>query len=830
MRHHPFPWARLRPLGFLVLLGLSACEGDDGADGRDGVPGEPGAAAVLRETPLAPGHALCFAGGLLIESGLDRDGDGRLDEDEVEDSQALCHAPGQDDKAFERIAVFEPCRQHDPDCDTDVPAVAEIVAADDAGERLVYTDGAGGRLGFIDIQDPARPTAAGTVELPGEPTSVAVVGEWVLAAVDTGSDHAAPAGRLMVFQWTGHAPVAEHELDGQPDAVAVSPDGRWAAVVIENERDEDVNDGALPQSPPGRLLVFDLGAQDPQAWSVRAVELTGLAERFADDPEPEYVAINEANVAAVTLQENNHIVLVDLPSAAVVGHFSAGAADLVGIDATEEDPPRIDQRETLTGVLREPDGVAWIDPTHLVTANEGDLDGGARGFTVFTTDGDVVYESGAELDRLAARFGHYPEHRSANRGNEPENVAVAVYGDRRFLFVASERASLIFVYEIDDPARPRFRQVLPAAWGPEGLLPLPGRNLLVAASEEDERGTARAALTVYRYAAWTPSYPTLAAADRLDGAPIPWAALSGLAGDPWRPDRGYTVPDSAFGASRIYVVDLAARPARIVDERVLRDRYGVFAGIDPATLSAELDEAEWAALHHADLTVDLDLEGVAAAQDGGFWVVSEGAGSAGDDADPVRSVNLLLKLDPWARIEQVVALPAAENAAQRRFGFEGVVEAAGRVWVAVQRPWAGDDPARTRLYAYDPATGDWTRHFYPLDAPLSPYGGWVGVSGLARLPDGGLLVLERDNQSGPDARIKRLYRVDPAAAVPDGVLSKTLWLDLLPVLADDGRAPVPEKVEGVAVAADGAVWIVNDNDAVDDSGGETRLLRLSSAP
>jgi len=33
-------------------------------------------------------------------------------------------------------------------------------------------------------------------------------------------------------------------LAGQPDSVAVSPAGDYAAIVIENERDEDLGDGA----------------------------------------------------------------------------------------------------------------------------------------------------------------------------------------------------------------------------------------------------------------------------------------------------------------------------------------------------------------------------------------------------------------------------------------------------------------------------------------------------------------------------------------------------------------------------------------------------------
>ena len=59
-------------------------------------------------------------------------------------------------------------------------------------------------------------------------------------------------------------------------------------------------------------------------------QLTGLAERFPDDPEPEYVSINASNQAAVTLQENNHVVIVDL---------ATGGMSRIGRQAQPRIPP-----------------------------------------------------------------------------------------------------------------------------------------------------------------------------------------------------------------------------------------------------------------------------------------------------------------------------------------------------------------------------------------------------------------------------------------------------------------------------------------------------------
>ena len=52
-----------------------------------------------------------------------------------------------------------------------------------------------------------------------------------------------------------------------------------------------------------------------------------------------------------------------------------------------------------------------------------DMDGGSRGFTIFkASDNSVAYDSGNEMELWTARLGHYPDERSENKGNEPENV------------------------------------------------------------------------------------------------------------------------------------------------------------------------------------------------------------------------------------------------------------------------------------------------------------------------------------------------------------------------------------------------------------------------
>jgi len=751
-----------------------------------------------------------------------------------------CVGDAPAERSFNRIASFLVCSQLDPTCNDDTETASEIVAASEDGNTLIYTDSPLEAVGFVDLTTPAAPAGLGTLALGGEPTSVAVAGPYALIGVNTSEDFVNTSGDLEVLDIASQTIVRTIPLGGQPDAVAVSPDGSFAAIAIENERDEDLGDGAPPQFPPGFVVIVDLSG-DVVDWTATDVQLTGIAELFPEDPEPEFVDINEDNVVVVTLQENNHIVLVDAPTAMITGDFSAGTVDLMGIDVTEDDPNINDnlsiiQNESLTAVPREPDGVTWIDTNLLATADEGDLDGGSRGFTIFNTDGAVVFSSGNTNDQLTARLGHYPDARSENKGNEPENADYGLYGSDSLLIVASERSSVLFVYDVADPAAPELLQVLPAGVGPEGVLALTSRNLLIAASEDDARDDKiRSVLNIYDYSEAPPSYPTIESSDRADGSPIPWGAMSGLSADPSNPDTLWAVEDSFYGANRIFGIDISTTPAVLDTEIEIKDTNDVFANIptdDEGDDNLVFSSSDLAALINMDKTVNIDPEGIAVASDGGFWVASEGSGTVGEEGRPIESLNFVFKTDAAGVIEAVVLLPDDLNAAQLRFGYEGIAEYDGAGYVAFQRRWpdadGGNDPG-PRIGIYDLASESWSFLFYPLDDVESQNGGWVGLSDLTSLGDGTFLVVERDNQGGPDAAIKRLYTFSVVGLEPGDTVQKQLVRDL--IAAGDLTATgglIAEKIEGSAVTENGDVYIINDNDGVDDNSGETLLIHLGN--
>jgi len=702
---------------------------------------------------------------------------------------------------FNRIASF-PVALNTPDAEPGQENSSEIINATEDGMTLVYSNALLGGVGFVDITDAKAPKAGGFVKLDGSPTSVTVIGGKALVTVDTIEDFTQPSGYMSVIDIASKEVETTCDLGGQPDAIAKNHDASIVAISMENQRNEDVNDGAIPQLPGGNITFFDVaegGAIDCE--TMRVTDLTGVADIAPEDAEPEYTDFNNANELVVTLQENNHIVVLDGVSGDIINDFSAGETDVSNVDTAEDG--KLDFTGSMGMRLREPDAVQWLDDDRFAIANEGDWNGGSRGWTIFNKDGTELYESGNSMEMISASLGHYPESRD-EKGVEPEGMEVGTFGDTKYIFVNQERASLVAVYK-DNGAEPEYVQSLPSGVGPEGALAIPSRNLYVTANETDlsPDGLMGSHVMIFELSeAETPNYPQLVSDNDENGQPIGWAAISGMVGDAEQPGIIYAVSDSYYPMMpAIYTIDATAHPARITKKTIV-------------TRGGETAQK-------------LDLEGIALDGEGGFWLANEG-----DSAEMI--AHALLHVNADGEIEEEIPFPAELRAVETRSGSEGVtVIGEGdemTLWIAIQREWGDDEKGFTKLVSYKPATEEWGAVSYPLEAPSE--GGWVGLSEITAHGDY-VYLIERDNQVAGNAKLKSLTRVPVSEMVPAElggelpVVTKEVYRDLIPDLLSGGGF-VLEKVEGFAIDAEGNGFVSTDNDGVDDSTGETAFWSVGA--
>ncbi|MFI6476935.1 choice-of-anchor I family protein [Nonomuraea sp. NPDC050663] len=255
----------------------------------------------------------------------------------------------------------------------------------------------------------------------------------------------------------------------------------------------------------------------------QGVRISGPGAAAANDLEPEYVTV-EGDTAWVTLQENNALAVVDLRSAKVRGIVPLGLKDHsvegAGLDASDRDGKADIRTHPVKGMYM-PDSIAHFRSrgrTFLVTANEGDSRDwdchsdearvkslklsptafpdaaalqkdpelgrltvaadspkdaagaytelrvfGGRSISVRAASGELVWDSGDQLERLIAE--RYPANfnadheandfdtRSDSKGPEPEGVTVGTVKGRTYAFAGLERVGGIVAYDVTDPSR-----------------------------------------------------------------------------------------------------------------------------------------------------------------------------------------------------------------------------------------------------------------------------------------------------------------------------------------------------------------------------------------
>lgn len=475
----------------------------------------------------------------------------------------------------------------------------EIAAYDPASKRLFSINLNLRQLDVLDLSNPESQVLAPvqTVPLGGKPNSVAVRDGIVAVAIE-GPVKTDP-GTVKFFNTSG-ALLNTLTVGALPDMLVFSPNGEWLLVANEGEPSSYNNNPVPSVDPEGSVSIIEMqqdvagmtqvnvrtatfSASIPQE-NASSIRIYGPNATFVQDIEPEYITVShDSKTAWVTLQENNAIGILDIPSATFTKLVGLGFKDhsLPGnkLDASDRDVPGssnsgiINIRNWPVFGMYEPDSIASYrvkGETYLVTANEGDtrdyppgfteearvgsltldaaafaaqgyadvttgatglrnadnlgrltvtnvngakeLDAdteferlyvpGGRSFSIRRTDGSLLYDSGDELEQrtktlVPTLFNSQGtedsfDSRSDNKGPEPEGLAIGKVSGRTYAFIGLERTGGVMVYDISEPAAPRFAtyiSTVPVDLSPEGLFFIKredspnGKPLLVVSHE-----------------------------------------------------------------------------------------------------------------------------------------------------------------------------------------------------------------------------------------------------------------------------------------------------------------------------------------------------------
>lgn len=335
--------------------------------------------------------------------------------------------------------------------------------------------------------------------------------------------HAVEVGYLpdnVVFTHDGNKVLVANE--GEPnDAYSVDPEGSVSIIRVTN---------GVPDKHVINLSFRDFNAAGSRYHELpQGLKINGPGATVAQDLEPEYITVSPDNLQAfVSLQENNGLAVIDLNRDEIQTIFALGSKHYGesnnAIDASDKDGSiNIQAYQGVYG-LYQPDTIASYSThgeTFIITANEGDArdytgfseeiraaklpldshhpqvaaindkkqlgrlkvtnsigdtdnDGdfdriysyGARSFSIWNSQGEQVFDSGNDFDRITAqRLGmHFnnnnsknkQDNRSDDKGAEPEALALGKIDERQYAFIGLERTSGFMIYDITSPQKAYF--------------------------------------------------------------------------------------------------------------------------------------------------------------------------------------------------------------------------------------------------------------------------------------------------------------------------------------------------------------------------------------
>lgn len=351
----------------------------------------------------------------------------------------------------------------------------EITAFDSSSDRMFITHSASNQLEAVDLSDPGNPQSLGFADLSpygGGPNSVATYQGLVAVAVEDVNKQA--PGQVLFFDaadfgtgskiQVGPQPIHQVMVGALPDMLAFNEDGTRLLVANEGEGAYPSDKGGV-SNPEGSVSIINLssgvasatvatvGFTDFNAGGPRNAELPAdirlyappantVSTTVAEDLEPEYIAI-QGNVAYVSLQENNAVAVIDIPTARVEAIHALGFKDHnlagYGLDASDRDSGINIQNWPVMGMYM-PDAIAAYQvggSTYYVTANEGDARAGDERIKDLTLD-PTAFPDAATLQADEALGRLDVANDLGDTDNDGDYDVLYAYGARSFTIWSSQ--------------------------------------------------------------------------------------------------------------------------------------------------------------------------------------------------------------------------------------------------------------------------------------------------------------------------------------------------------------------------------------------------------
>lgn len=262
-------------------------------------------------------------------------------------------------------------------------------------------------------------------------------------------------------------PNASASQDFEPEYVTISDDSRTAWVSLQENNaiaEIDIRQARVTRLLPLGFKDFSLAGNELDAsnedggvntrnWPINGILQPDAIGAYSPNGQTYIVTANEGDSRDYdSFSEEVEVSELRLDPDAF--DFD----EIEGIDSVEElQAPESLGNKNATTTLGDIDGDGLYEELYVF---------GGRSFSIFTTNGKLVFDSGSDFEDITGeRFGedfnndnteNTGDSRSDNKGPEPEGLALGQVGDRHYAFIGLERVGGVMVYDITDPEEATF--------------------------------------------------------------------------------------------------------------------------------------------------------------------------------------------------------------------------------------------------------------------------------------------------------------------------------------------------------------------------------------